>query len=214
MYCCQCGAESSEGIFCAHCGAKLSTAKPAHNRKELLTLLEKVQSVSERCMPYFNEYNDLERMVNIYSYKNYDNNAWKIIFWVGLPVALLFGMPVLLFMGSFELTGGLGGYLSVALPVFAMITGWIIVCIAVKKGGEKNNRQMLKNDQMKINAARVRQNLIVKEIEHMYYTSRISHDYPIEYLNIDVVNEIYSYIKSMRADTLKEAINLYEECRR
>lgn len=214
MFCRQCGAESLGGTFCAYCGARLynvSAADADNERKELLTLLEKVHSVAEKCAPYFDEYNYLEGMVNVCSYRRYENNAWKIIFWVGLPFAILFSVPMFLFMGSFELTGGLGGFLSVAVPVLAMITGWIIVCIVVKDGGEKRNRQMLENDQRKINEARERQNLLREEIESIFYGAGVSKAYPIEYLHIDAVNEICSYVNSMRADTLKEAINLYEE---
>ena len=85
MFCRRCGAESLGGTFCAYCGARLynvSAADADNERKELLTLLEKVHSVAEKCAPYFDEYNYLERMVNVCSYRRYENNAWKIIFWV------------------------------------------------------------------------------------------------------------------------------------
>lgn len=33
---------------------------------------------------------------------------------------------------------------------------------------------------------------------------------PVAYLNLECIQALYSYIKNMRADTLKEALNLYE----
>lgn len=214
MKCRQCGAEISGGKFCAYCGARLrdvSAAEPDHKRKELLALLMKAHSLAEKCAPYFDEYHYLEGIVDVCSYRKYENKTWKIIFWVGLPFAILFGTPMLLFMGSFALTGGLGGYLSVALPVFAMIAGWIIACIRVRNSGEKRNQRLFAHDQRQIQKARERQEQLAKEIQRIYDESGISQDYPIEYLHIDAVNEIYAYVNARRADTLKEAINLYEE---
>ena len=189
MKCRQCGAEISGGKFCAYCGARLrdvSAAEPDHKRKELLALLMKAHSLAEKCAPYFDEYHYLEGIVDVCSYRKYENKTWKIIFWVGLPFAILFGTPMLLFMG-------------------------IIACIRVRNSGEKRNQRLFAHDQRQIQKARERQEQLAKEIQRIYDESGISQDYPIEYLHIDAVNEIYAYVNARRADTLKEAINLYEE---
>lgn len=217
MRCRQCGAESSCGIFCTFCGARLSGENSAvqdHERQELLALLSRVCTVAEKCAPYFDNYNQLEREIEICYYRRYENKTWKKIFYIGLPFAILLALPVLLFLGSFELTGGIKGYLTVALPVAALIAGWIIACIMVKNNGESINRQMFEDDQRRIEEACEQQDRIEKEIRSIYSKSGLAQSYPIEYLNIDTVKEIYSYVSSMRADTLKEAINLYEETHR
>lgn len=114
------------------------------------------------------------------------------------------GLPMLLFVGE-------PGYMTTALPVFLMIGAWIVACRVVYSSTRKRNEHQRTLDRQTIRNAQVQQERIIKCINQIYEKSGLSDFYPQEYLFENAVNRIISLIRTRRADTLKEGINLYEE---
>lgn len=76
---------------------------------------------------------------------------------------------------------------------------------------QKKNEHQRTLDRQTIRNAQVQQERIIKCINQIYEKSGLSDFYPQEYLFENAVNRIISLIRTRRADTLKEGINLYEE---
>lgn len=56
-----------------------------------------------------------------------------------------------------------------------------------------------------------KRNSVLDEIPAVYERSSINGRFPLQYTNPDAVQRIRGYLQNMRADTLKEAINLLEQ---
>lgn len=207
-YCPSCGQESGEGTrFCSRCGAPLSVShnQPADaERKSLLEQMEHVREVAALCTPHYEAYNKWQVAVENAATRVYENRSWKTIFYIGLPIAIILGLPMLAFAGS-------PGYIAAALPVFLMIGGWIVACRMVYSSTRKRNEHQKALDRQTTNNAQEQQRRIINCIDQIYEESGLSDFYPQEYLFENAVDRIISLIRTRRADTVKEGINLYEE---
>lgn len=76
-----------------------------------------------------------------------------------------------------------------------------------KRVNEENNKIIANNEQLKIQEQNVLNELQQIQIT---YRERIGHWYPENYCTVDAVEFFYNVINNYRADSMKEAINLYE----
>ena len=109
-------------------------------------------------------------------------------------------------------------FMLLQMKIWGLITGIIQVavgCIAVKfiykKINEKidaDNQQIVaENEQVKAKEQAVLNDLQKVQIA---YRERVSYWYPDNYCTVDAVEFFQNAVKNYRADSLKEAINLYE----
>lgn len=208
--CSSCGKLISDSAkFCPECGAQviMSFEKAEfqdQERKGLLAKLEIVREVAIRCKPHYEAYNRWQRAMDIAVSKVYENKEWKIPFFIGLPFAIIFGFSSCVFIGQ-------PGSFAVMIPVFLLIAGWIILCVSIRSSTEKKNEQQRAINNKTFYDAKIQQQRILDVISDIYDKSEISDFFPQEYLFEDAVNRIIMLVKTKRADTLKEAINLFEE---
>ena len=110
------------------------------------------------------------------------------------------------------------GMMLLQMNIWGLITGIIQVavgCIVVKfiykKINEKidaDNQQIVaENEQVKAKEQAVLNDLQKVQIA---YRERVSYWYPDNYCSVDAVEFFHNAVKNYRADSLKEAINLYE----
>jgi hypothetical protein len=104
------------------------------------------------------------------------------------------------------------------MNIWGLITGIIQVAIGCfvvkfiyKKINEKidaDNQQMVaENEQVKAQEQSVINDLQKVQVA---YRQRVSYWYPDNYCSVDTVEFFHNAVKNYRADSLKEAINLYE----
>lgn len=72
---------------------------------------------------------------------------------------------------------------------------------------QQNNQILVNNERLKIEEQNTLNEL--QQLQNIY-RERISPWYPIDYCSIEAVEFLYNAINNYRADSLKEAINLYE----
>ena len=203
--CAACGAEiSDEGArFCESCGKLLLDEGTLTARERLLLRLEDVMRTARQCTPYYASFNNLQQQIEMEASRSYENTRWKKVFRIGLPVALIIGIPFLLFMDQ-------PGYLPTALPVWLLIGGWIYACVRIRAKDEKNLAWQQRQGAESVKRWREQQQKLLLRMEEIYQQSEIKDFFPQEYLYEDAVSRIISYIKTGRADTMKESLNLYE----
>ena len=108
----------------------------------------------------------------------------------------LFGAIVALIMGE------------ITMVVFGIICAAFIYIVAKYIQKQLNIRIDKKNESIKINEEQPILNDLQKvQVEYREY---LSSWYPENYCSVDAVEFFYNTIKNYRADSLKEAINLYE----
>ena len=81
-------------------------------------------------------------------------------------------------------------------------------CKIKNKSIDKQNEQIRTTNE----TAKVQEQQVVNEIEQIQqaYHDRVSWGYPGDYCSVDAAEFFYNAIKNYRADSIKEAINLYE----
>ncbi|MBR2045336.1 MAG: hypothetical protein IJ958_04280 [Agathobacter sp.] len=72
---------------------------------------------------------------------------------------------------------------------------------------QQNNQILANNEQLKLQEQNVLNEL--QQLQNIY-RERISPWYPVDYCSVEAVEFLYNAINNYRADSLKEAINLYE----
>ena len=163
------------------------------NRKQLIRLFESIRSVSEKCAPFYDEFIRLEEekkqlKAEVRSY------AAVISSILGL-IAIVAGITVLreeVFVGIILFV------VSIALFGFSF-------------NRIKNLEKVRKQAESKAGAIQAQQEKLLDTIDEIYNGSDIAGLYPQKYLFPDAVNFCQTMIEDMRADSIKEAINLYED---
>lgn len=92
--------------------------------------------------------------------------------------------------------------------IVAFYFGLKSYCKIKNKSIDKENEQIRATNE----TAKVQEQQVVNEIEQIQqaYHDRVSWWYPGDYCSVDAAEFFYNAIKNYRADSIKEAINLYE----
>lgn len=207
MFCNSCGATiDGQAAFCPSCGAQqakdIQTVQTQPVRQALLDDMEKVYRVASECTPHYAAFNQWQSCIEGLSRRRYENKAWKTLLYVGLPFAIIF-VPIAISMGAFA-----PGYLFMVL---FLVAAWIVSVIAIKIGTKKKNEERVLADQKQMQNGLEQQRRIMDLINTVYGSSGIAGIFPQDYLYEEAVGQCYQYIKNLRADSIKEALNLYEE---
>lgn len=113
----------------------------------------------------------------------------------------------------------IGIVLIVSLFLTFSLTDWFLAVIVFvickirrKKKNEEieriNKENIEKNNQLAVQEEQLIQKL--RDITQSYYQT-VGRWYPENYCSVDAAEFFYTAVKNYRADTLKEAINLYED---
>lgn len=101
--------------------------------------------------------------------------------------------------------------LPIAILLMFVLPHYLFFAHRKKKNNERieaENRQVLaNNEQLKIQEQNTLNDL--KQIQ-ILYQERLNSWYPVNYCSVDAAEFFYNTINNYRADSLKEAINLYE----
>ncbi len=214
MLCNNCGSEISNGSsFCNICGAKqlaVHSQLSQPDRENLLRNLNRVHNEAVKCTPYYAENASLQNYIDTTANKTYTSNSWKPVFFIGLAPAIL---SVITLLG--KLTGdGINEFGSWISDIFlaSLIPGiWLFLWIFLRKNGQEKIRRKTEADRQGIESARQRQAVLADSVSAIYQASGVSDFYPPKYFHVDAVNYVYDCISNYRADSLKEALNSYEE---
>lgn len=190
MYCNNCGTLVPDGTsFCGNCGANVAGGAPTQiqqfqNQKNVVRQSEMTEL--ENAIGYFGQKRDL--------FKEYDLVSDLVVeFAGGAKKSLIVWGAIIFVVGMIALCGGGGaGSLFFVLPGAAMIAGGILMQV--------NNKKKYKyylDEYVRISGELMD-----------YYNAYPNCPVGAEYSNPEILESILGVLKSGRADTIKESINL------
>lgn len=206
MFCQNCGKEISEDTkFCPACGTAVNQVSAPVEIKEQKEVAEYSPESLHKCYDFFSQ------IANVYDLWSIGNNLINNVTWckkvkkeyTSAIVCLCFGIIDGLFswiwLSSDFKSLGLFTWslLSIPLDAFAIIGGLIFTIIY------GNHKSTIEFYQSKLPE--------YHETIAAHYKQYENCPLPIEYSDPVAISSIISYLKSKRADNLKEAFNLYEE---
>lgn len=166
-------------------------------REELLNGLNDAVSIIRQLSNIQNRLNQVRGQ-----YKNLKPNKKIGKLLKGFLVLCIFCCVMMLF--QMNIWGLITGIIQITV-------GCIVVKFIYKKINEKvdadNQRIVAENEQVKTQEQTVLNDLQKVQIA---YRERVSYWYPDNYCSVDAVEFFHNAVKNYRADSLKEAINLYE----
>ncbi len=200
MFCPKCGQQiADDSSFCMHCGNSISgavapvqpvvdfQAQKNNVRQSELNALNNAYEYFSQKRSEFEEYDAVCTLVNYYA------GGAKSSLLVWGCIILTFGLIALLAVFSEGSADGiLGVLLAIMLPASLMIAGGVLMKV--------NNRKKYAYYQSEY--ARLSQEL------YAHYTAYPNCPIGPEYANPDILATIASVLRSGRADTIKESINL------
>ena len=171
------------------------------NRNELLSLFGEIRRVGTLCDPLYQKYGEIEAAKR--------NASAESPFFAVLGILL--GV-FLVFLGTFSVCDeGIIGHATYSGDYFntlcLYIPAGILILIACIKWYKKIKAAQIGASE-EINRLNQRQNEILDEIDRVYGESAIAGLYPQKYLFPDAIEYCYTLVNDMRADSIKEAINL------
>ena len=167
-----------------------SFSEQREKRTQLLSLFDEVRRVEALCDSFYNQYWTLEREKQVNLSKSVDS----IFNWGLLGIACI-------------VVGGVG-------LIFESVLGWLFlpgIIFTVYFFATKNKKVNKLSNSDVVKKTNSQQDAILDKIDEVYNKSCIAGIYPQKYLFSDAVEYCYTLIEDMRADSIKEAINLYEE---
>ena len=190
MFCNNCGSAIPDGApFCSNCGSAVNGAPQAQmqqfqNQKNAIRQSE--IAALENAKAYFEQKRDI--------FNKYDQLAELVVEFAGGAKKSLIVWGAIIFVIGFIIlvTGGGGASVLFLLPGSAMIAGGILMQINNKK---KYNQYLNEFAD------------VMNELSD-YYNAYPNCPVGAEYANPDIIECILGAIKSGRADTVKESINL------
>lgn len=190
MYCNNCGTLVPDGTsFCGNCGANVAGGAPTQiqqfqNQKNAVRQSEMTEL--ENAIGYFGQKRDL--------FKEYDLVSDLVVeFAGGAKKSLLVWGIIISVLGLIALVGGGGaGSLFFVLPGAAMIAGGILMQVNNKK-----KYAYFLDEYVRISGELMD-----------YYNAYPNCPVGAEYSNPEILESILGVLKSGRADTIKESINL------
>lgn len=210
MKCINCNREIANGsVFCNFCGTTQTTASSSDTaRDELLNKLNYVMAESAKCNPAYESFNNIQQEIDALSSKKWYNKLWKLPFFMGLPFAI--ALTILMTPSTQQ------GAANEAEPftynwTFAMLfAAWFLLWFSLIFIGKLRVKRKYKKNQKKINTLVSRQAVYIDLVSQIYSEAGISDFYPRTYFYEYAASCIYTYIFNRQADSLKEAMNLYD----
>ena len=169
------------------------------NRKQLLSLFDEIRRVGGLCDPLYQKYVELERAKQ---HARGKTASWAIAGIVLGACSVLFWLWPLV-IGNIDTVG--------------MVLFWLLVETAsvglILFSWKKYQKIKLARigATAEIEQLNCQQHELLSKIDKLYGESLISGLYPQKYLFPDAIEYCYTLIDDMRADSIKEAINLYED---
>lgn len=232
MFCSKCGKELNDGsVFCNYCGSKISnnvsedvvTKDKIHKKKNEIILLEAANDYISTMWPYYSkitEYKEEQSKLQ----EDIDNGCFSLIKTGVISsilgvVVLFFAIQSLTAQKSPGLIEGILSSIGTFVGVFFAIVGAVAIIVAIisfvlipkrKKEIESKKSEIIRIDQeLQKTDSTIRELLNDKKIN----TSQTA--YQLYFPNSDAdpndISYIINLIKTGRADSFKEALNLYDE---
>lgn len=156
-------------------------------REELLDLFVSADQLNDKCQPLYAKYAALETKK-----EELLNSATKKYMWIIVGLCLVT-------IGLFAKFGA--RYLLINL----------LVCAALIFAGIRVIESMKQKVKAEVREIKQEQKPLLEEIDEIYLSSDLKGKYPQKYLFEEAIEYCYSVVEDMRADSVKEAINLYED---
>lgn len=188
-----------EGNFCPNCGTKADgngSNKDVFDittRDGTLILMDDVKNLYNHFSKEYLRMSSLQTEIETLS--NYRGKKTLVF----LILAILFSVTC--FIGIF--TAGI----QMAGPIFCVEALPFYILFFCFNSKDKKTR---KANEISISTKMDEINHIVEKITTEYYTFDVSNYYPIDYFYDYAMDAIIQYLNQFRAESLKEAINLYE----
>lgn len=181
-----------------------SFSEQREKRNQLLSLFVEIRRVGLLCNPLYQQYADIEEEKRQARSKNPTLAVLGIVMGVGLLVAGIWPIAIGNLSSNFGFEWGVFFFC-----VLLLAGGCFLVYYCVKKiRSIQLAKEGVSNAIDKLNQ---RQLIILDHIDKIYNESSIAGIYPQKYLFPDAIEYCYTLINDMRADSIKEAINLYED---
>ena len=194
MFCHKCGSQMQEGdAFCATCGATPVKAEPKVSMEEFQAQKNAVRKSEiaelEKALAYFSQkaddYEYYSAAKTLYGY--YLGGAKKsLIVWGAIIFAIGFLVAIA------DASAFMGGLIAFMIPGGAMIAGGVLMQVNNKKKKAYYQSESLR---------------MARELNE-YYAAYPDCPFGIEYAHPDDIELMLGVLRSGRADTIKESINL------
>lgn len=170
-------------------------------REELLNGLNDAVNLLRQ---FVNDQQQLNKIRSQYR-KTIPNLSWK-----KMRIAYIVFVVVYLYIYASTISSFLPSYSFIPYIIIVLVVyfGMKSYCKIKNKSIDKQNEQIRTTNE----TAKVQEQQVVNEIEQIQqaYHDRVSWWYPGDYCSVDAAEFFYNAIKNYRADSIKEAINLYE----
>ncbi|MDO4973045.1 MAG: hypothetical protein Q4E38_02420 [Eubacteriales bacterium] len=157
------------------------------NRNELLSLFKTIKHVCNRCEPLYNEYSSLEQMAE--EEKGKCAQIWVIR-------NILAGVSALLLILALT---------NRHLFIWTVLSALVTVGLSIVVTNMKKKAAGVLHD------IRSKQDSLLDKIDDIYSSSGVDEYYPQKYLYSEAVDYCQDVVDNMRAESVKEALNLYED---
>lgn len=174
-------------------------AAQRENHKQLLSMFDEIKQVGMLCDPLYQKYGEIEVAKRNASAKNPTAAVVGLVLGAGSALVWLWPLAI----GNVDTAG--------------MVLFWVLVeavsagLILISLKAYKKIKLAQRGASIEIERMNEYQAEILDEIDRIYRESTIASIYPQKYLFLDAIEYCYTLINDMRADSIKEAINLYED---
>lgn len=214
MKCINCKNEIANGsVFCNFCGTT-QTSSPSSEaaRGELLSKLSYVMTESAKCNPAYESFNNIQQDIDYLASKTWHNKLWKLPFFLGLPFAIIL---TILMMPSVQQSATANETEQLLATPYdwkyaTLFAAWFLLWFSLIFIGIFRVRRKYRKNQKRIDELTSRQSVYTDLVTQIYNEANISDFYPRLYFYEYAASCIYTYIFNRQADSLKEAMNLYE----
>lgn len=171
----------------------------------LLGIMEDVQIVLQQCRPRYAEYARVQEQAKRVQKKK----IWLIL---ALMIAAAWSFLAIISIKEYWQDGNLfySNYIYSGYEFDAAVIFWLIsmpLCVA----GVYFDIRAFKRLPTELEMYERKGKEILSQLDDFYHSSKIAGRYPQMYLYDDAVSYCIELANNMRADSVKEAINLYEE---
>lgn len=228
MFCPQCGNKTDDGSdFCCHCGNKMNSivtgSTYSENKDKEVKMLESAYDCLNSITPYFRKMDDEEDRKKYLKKDIEEGCSFKIKSGVIASIVFIVFLLLAIYFFSIPKSSDIFGDLFSSINAFWGVI-WVIVCVISaivlivsfstipkrKREIEDNKQQILVID---YNLQQLAQELnqFLSSEKHKYNYLMYCTLFPNRDASEKDIENIINLMKSSRADSFKEALNLYDE---